>query len=130
MSDAIPHGTDPGRAMTPEIPGTLRAIGLGAAIGSVVAMVGVGGALFLSVHQASVALGIGGMAAFWGGLGFRSMLGGTMHLIRHGDDPAPSPPLVAAVAEARAAPLNETGAAGERVWSELVGGLEHATATS
>jgi hypothetical protein len=30
-----------------------------------------------------VALGIGGMAAFWGGLGFGSMLGGTVHLVRN-----------------------------------------------
>jgi hypothetical protein len=86
--------------VTPEIRGTLRAVAIGSAIGVVVAFVGVAGALLGTGHQASVALGVGGMAAFWGGLGFGSMLGGTMHLVRHGDDdaaqrpsasPAPSP---------------------------------------
>jgi hypothetical protein len=66
-----------------EIPGTLRAIAVGSAIGAVAAMAGVGGALSLAGYDASVALGIGGMAAFWGGLGFGSMLGGTVHLVRN-----------------------------------------------
>lgn len=91
MSATIAHGTNPGREMAPELPGTVRSIATGAAIGCVAAMAGVGGALFLSGHSTSVALGIGGMAAFWGGLGFGSMLGGTMHLMRHSDEPGPSP---------------------------------------
>jgi len=72
--------------VTPEVPGTLRAVALGSAIGAVAALAGVGGALALSGHSASFALGVGGMAAFWGGLGFGSMLGGTVHLVRHSDE--------------------------------------------
>ena len=32
-------------------------------------------------HEASVALGVGGMAAIWGGIGFGAMIGGSMHLM-------------------------------------------------
>ena len=70
-----------------EIPGTLRAVVRGSLIGVVVALTGISGSLYLSGHGAGVALGIGGMAAFWGGLGFGSMLGGTLHLIRHSGEP-------------------------------------------
>jgi hypothetical protein len=65
---------------TREEPGLLRAVAVGSGIGAVAAMVAVGGALVLSGHGSSAALGIGGMAAFWGGLGFGSMLGGVLHL--------------------------------------------------
>ena len=70
-----------------EIPGTLRAVVRGSLIGVVVALTGISGPLYLSGHGAGVAFGIGGMAAFWGGLGFGSMLGGTLHLIRHSGEP-------------------------------------------
>ena len=70
-----------------ELPGTLRAVVRGALIGVVVALTVVGGSLFVTGHGAGVALGIGGMAAFWGGLGFGTMLGGTLHLIRHSGEP-------------------------------------------
>jgi hypothetical protein len=74
------------RGTSIEIPGTLRACAVGAAVGSVLAMCGVGGGLWLSTHSVTVAIGVGAMAAFWGGLGFGAMLGGTIHLIRHTDD--------------------------------------------
>ena len=69
--------------MTPEAPGTLRAVAVGAAIGVVLAFAGVAGALFASGSGSATALGVGGVAAFWGGLGFGSMLGGTLHLVRY-----------------------------------------------
>jgi hypothetical protein len=72
--------------MTRELPGTLRAVARGSLTGVVAALALVGGALYLSGHGAAVALGIGGMAAFWGGLGFGSMIGGTLHVIRHSSD--------------------------------------------
>lgn len=65
---------------TNEEPGLLRAVAVGSGIGAVAAMIAVGGALVLSGQGSSAALGIGGMAAFWGGLGFGSMLGGVVHL--------------------------------------------------
>jgi hypothetical protein len=95
--------------MTPELPGSLRAIAIGSAIGCVVALLGVAGILLLSGHEATVAWGVGGMAAFWGGLGFGSMYGGTLHLIRHSEEPqaqravtrAPQPGLEGAPGEPR-----------------------------
>ena len=68
---------------TREEPGLLRAVAVGSGIGAVAAMIAVGGALVLSGHGSPAALGIGGMAAFWGGLGFGSMLGGVVHLQAH-----------------------------------------------
>lgn len=74
------------RGTTIEVPGTLRACAVGAAVGCVLAMAGVGGGLWFSTHSAGMAVGVGAMAAFWGGLGFGTMLGGTIYLIRHTDD--------------------------------------------
>lgn len=73
-----------------EIPGLLRAAAIGSAIGLVAVFVAVGGALYLSQHDAALALGLGAMSAFWGGLGFGSMLGGTIHLVRHMEEPSGS----------------------------------------
>jgi hypothetical protein len=63
-------------------PGVLRAVAIGAALGVVLALVGVGGGLLLAGQSMSAALAIGGMAAIWGGLGFGSMFGGVRHLTR------------------------------------------------
>lgn len=65
-----------------EPPGLLRAVTIGSAIGVVATFIAVAGALLLAGQQLSAALGIGGMSAFWGGLGFGSMLGGVTHLSR------------------------------------------------
>ncbi len=73
--------------MTPEIPGTLRAVAVGSLIGVLLAFVAVAGTLYLTGKGTATALGIGGMAAFWGGLGFGSMLGGTLHLVRSTEGP-------------------------------------------
>jgi hypothetical protein len=70
-----------------ELTGMGRSILLGSVIGAVAAFGGVFGAIALWCHDTSTAFGVGGMAAFWGGLGFGSMLGGTMHLMRHSDEP-------------------------------------------
>jgi hypothetical protein len=88
MSDSeavAPEGN--GRAMTPELPGTLRAVAIGSIIGVLVAFGGVAGTLYATGRPAATALGIGSMAAFWGGLGFGSMLGGTLHLVRATEGP-------------------------------------------
>lgn len=65
-----------------EPPGMLRAMAIGSAIGVVATLIGITGILLLNGQQLSVALGIGGMSAFWGGLGFGSMLGGVTHVTR------------------------------------------------
>ncbi|MGQ0434351.1 MAG: hypothetical protein ACT452_18350 [Microthrixaceae bacterium] len=56
---------------------------IGSVIGVVATLIGVAGTLLLDGRQLSVALGIGGMSAVWGGLGFGSMLGGVIHVSRH-----------------------------------------------
>lgn len=73
----------PNEAISREIPGTLQAVAIGAAVGMVAAFVAVGGTLFVTGYSAAVSLGLGGMSAFWGGLGFGAMLGGAIHLSRH-----------------------------------------------
>ena len=72
--------------ITHEIPGTLRAIAVGCVIGVVSTFVAVGGALYLSQRDVALALALGAMSAFWGGLGFGAMFGGTIHLVRHSDE--------------------------------------------
>lgn len=92
-SDATAAASDAASAPTPssrftaEAPGTLRATVVGAVVGVVLAFAGVAGVLLLHGEGAATAFGLGGMAAFWGGLGFGSMLGGTLHLVRHPDEP-------------------------------------------
>ena len=54
---------------------------IGSAVGTLVALGLVGGGLLLAGRGMSVALGVGLVAAFWGGLGFGSMLGGTLFLV-------------------------------------------------
>ena len=77
-----------GDVVTPsELTGMGRSIAIGSIIGAIVAFAGVAGAIALWCHDTSMALGVGGMAAFWGGLGFGSMMGGTLHLMRHSDEP-------------------------------------------
>ncbi len=79
---------------TREIPGTLRSIVIGCTIGAGGVFAGVAGVLYLNQHDLALAVGLGAMSAFWGGLGFGAMLGGTIHLVRHEADhssPAPVP---------------------------------------
>ena len=113
-----------------EVPRTLRAVVRGSLIGVVVAFTGVGGSLYLSGHDAGVALGIGGMAAFWGGLGFGSMLGGTLHLIRHSGEPyghSRAPGSQAVPLGRRDAELTPRRA---EAWTRQVGGAADAPASS
>lgn len=70
----------------PESPGILRSVAIGSAIGVVVALLTVGGALLLAGEGMSAALAIGGMGAIWGGLGFGSMFGGVTYMTRHEED--------------------------------------------
>jgi hypothetical protein len=69
-----------------EVQSTLHAIVVGCIIGAIVAFAAVFTALILSGHAHPVGLGIGGMAALWGGCGFGSMIGGALHLMRHPDE--------------------------------------------
>lgn len=68
---------------TTESPGILRAVAYGSAVGVVLALVLVGGALLLAGEGMSAALAIGGMAALWGGLGFGSMFGGVRYMTKY-----------------------------------------------
>lgn len=73
------------RSSTPtsvEPPGLLRAVAIGSLLGIVLAMLAVTGALLAGGSSTSEAVGIGAMAAFWGGLGFGSMVGGVIFLSR------------------------------------------------
>ena len=70
-----------------EIPGILHAVAVGCAIGVVSVFVAVGGAVYLGKHDVAGALALGGMSAVWGGLGFGAMFGGTLHVVRHSDEP-------------------------------------------
>lgn len=53
-------------------------LGMGATIGVIASLVGVGGALWLSGTQAMSAIALGLFVAFWGGLGFGCMIGGVI----------------------------------------------------
>jgi hypothetical protein len=114
MSDAeAPPNVVARRAMTPEIPGTLRAVALGSLIGVVLAFAGVAGALLVSGKGTATALGIGAMAAFWGGLGFGSMLGGTLHLVRATEGPRRATETAPSADRAAPSPTPSLG----RAWS-------------
>ncbi|MBN2622202.1 MAG: hypothetical protein JXA83_02480 [Acidimicrobiales bacterium] len=64
-------------------PGMMRAVVLGSLIGIVAAFAFVGGGMYLAGMGTSGALAVGGMAAFWGGLGFGSMFGGVWNMTRN-----------------------------------------------
>jgi hypothetical protein len=64
-------------------PGMMRAVVLGSLIGMVAAFALVGGGMYIAGMGGSGALAVGGMAAFWGGLGFGSMIGGVWNMIRN-----------------------------------------------
>jgi hypothetical protein len=64
-------------------PGMMRAVVLGSLIGIVAAFALVGGGMYIAGMGGSGALAVGGMAAFWGGLGFGSMIGGVWNMIRN-----------------------------------------------
>ena len=78
-SDHAPSG-DPSDQMTGS-PGLARTVVRSAAGGAVLAFGAVAGTLALSGHSQSVSLGVGGMAAVWGGMGFGAMVGGAIHLM-------------------------------------------------
>jgi hypothetical protein len=81
MTITAPLPSDRPPSSAGELPGILRAVAIGSAIGMVLALALVGGGLLLAGRGSGVALGVGGVAAFWGGLGFGSMLGGTLFLV-------------------------------------------------
>ena len=90
-----------------EIPGILHAVAVGCAIGAVSVFIGIGGATYLSQHDLGGALALGGMSAFWGGLGFGAMLGGTLHVVWHSDESNSSTKVVAPESPARAVGIVE-----------------------
>lgn len=79
-ANGLAQGGPDGRSAPP---GLLRAVAIGAAVGVVAAFVFVGGGMLLAGFADTASLAVGGMAAFWGGLGFGSMFGGVMFLTRH-----------------------------------------------
>jgi hypothetical protein len=82
MSDQPLRLTSPSTPTSVEPPGLLRAVAIGSLVGIVLAMLAVTGALLVGGSSTSEAVGIGAMAAFWGGLGFGSMVGGVIFLSR------------------------------------------------
>ncbi len=77
--------TEPPLGTTKALWSMQHAIVVGCIVGSIAAFGSVFVALVLSGHAHAVGLGIGGMAALWGGCGFGSMIGGAIHLMRHPD---------------------------------------------
>ena len=103
MNDAAIETTDqPNDDIDQEIPGILHAVAVGCAIGVVSVFIAVGGATYLSQHNVAGALALGGMSAFWGGLGFGAMLGGTLHVVWHSDEGLSSAKLLGPESSARA----------------------------
>lgn len=66
-----------------------RLVAVGAVVGAVTCMVGVGGAMLLAGHPLGASVGLGAFVGMWGGLGFGSMMGGVAWGIRL-DATAPS----------------------------------------
>lgn len=62
-------------------PGLGRCIGIGIGIGIALAFVGVAVPSLLSGMEVGSALGFGTFVAFWGGLGFGSMMGGVAYVM-------------------------------------------------
>ena len=93
-----------------EQPGMGRAILVGSAIGVVISFVGVTAGMLAYGIEWGSAVGLGAFVAFWGGLGFGSMMGGVVWASRP-DVPGPiaaAAPVatVAPVAAATADPAN------------------------
>lgn len=61
-------------------PGLGRCLGIGSGIGVAVAFLGVAVPSLLSGMEPGAALGFGVFVAFWGGLGFGSMMGGVAYV--------------------------------------------------
>lgn len=96
-----------------EIPGILHAVAVGCAIGAVSVFIAVAGAVYLSQHNLAGALALGGMSAFWGGLGFGAMFGGTLHVVWHSDEGYSSTKVVAAQTTTRTLGIVEVPSAGK-----------------
>ncbi len=66
--------------------GLLRSIVVGAIIGVVIAMVGVTVGMLAADIEWQSAVGLGVFVAFWGGLGFGTMVGGVVWVSKHEHD--------------------------------------------
>lgn len=62
-------------------PGLGRCLGIGSGIGIALAFVGIAVPSLLSGMEVGSALGFGAFVAFWGGLGFGSMMGGVAYVM-------------------------------------------------
>lgn len=62
-------------------PGLGRCLSIGSAIGVVVALIVIAVPCLLSGMEVGSALGFGAFVAFWGGLGFGSMMGGVAYVM-------------------------------------------------
>lgn len=62
--------------------GVGRSVARGSLVGVVIAFVGIAVAMLLGGKGLGAAAGLGVFVAFWGGLGFGSMIGGVMGVIR------------------------------------------------
>lgn len=75
--------TDPEIVPIHEDAGLGRSIAIGAIIGMFLAGIGVTAGMLASGLTSAESIGVGLMAAFWGGLGFGSMVGGVTFLSRN-----------------------------------------------
>lgn len=66
--------------------GLLRSIVVGALVGVVIAMVGVTLGMLAADVEWQSAVGLGLFVAFWGGLGFGTMVGGVVWVSNHEHD--------------------------------------------
>ena len=63
--------------------GLLRSVVLGAIIGVVIAFIGTTIGMLAADVETGSAIGLGLFVAFWGGLGFGSMVGGVVWVSKH-----------------------------------------------
>ena len=70
----------------PESPGLVRYIVIGSLVGMTLAFVAVAAAMVVAGQGWGPGVGLGAFVAFWGGIGFGSMVGGVIYLSFHEED--------------------------------------------
>lgn len=82
MTEHRPWDPDELAASWASPPGLGRCIGIGCGIGVVLSFIGIALPSVLAGMEWRSAVGFGVFVAFWGGLGFGSMMGGVVYLMR------------------------------------------------
>lgn len=83
MTSAVEHSSQTGTTSWTEPVGLLRSVVVGALIGVVLSFVGTTIGILLAGQDLGPAIGLGVFVAFWGGLGFGTMVGGVVWVSNH-----------------------------------------------